>query len=69
MYWRLLGYVAVGLIILALSIGLGVKITQKAEGYKATTQNFYTSENHFLFPGCAYYRAPMHPTTVPNNKK
>lgn len=56
MYWKIIGYVLAGLLGLALIIGVGIKITQKAEGYKAETQTFYTFEPHYLF-GCARYEA------------
>lgn len=57
MYWKYIGYIGVGLLILALTVGVGIKMTQKAEGYKANEQNFYTFEPHFVLPGCAHYNA------------
>jgi hypothetical protein len=58
MYWRIIGYVGAALLILALTVGVGVKMTQKAEGYKANNdQNFYSFEPHFFIGGCARYDA------------
>lgn len=55
--WKIIGYAAVGALILALTVGIGVKMTQKAEGYKAQDdQNFYSFEPHITF-GCARYDA------------
>lgn len=49
--WKVIGYVGAGLVILALAIGLGVKLTQKTEGYKSNRdQSFYTVQPRF---GCA----------------
>jgi len=57
MYWKIIGYIGAILLILALTVGVGVKMTQKAEGYKANEQNFYTFEPHFFAGGCARYEA------------
>ena len=57
MYWKIIGYIGAGLLILALTVGVGIKLTQKAEGYKAEEQNFYSFEPHFFVGGCARYDA------------
>lgn len=69
MVWKIIGYVGAALIILALTIGIGVKMTQKAEGYKADEQNFYTFEPHFMFGGCARYDAIRKPDAKVEKKQ
>ncbi len=55
---KILGFIGAGLIILALTIGIGVKMTQKAEGYKAQDdQFFYSFDYHPFIGGCARYDA------------
>jgi hypothetical protein len=60
--YRILGIAAAGGIILALTIGVGVKLTQKAEGYKAQTQNFHTFEPHSFIGGCYSYALKPEPS-------
>jgi len=62
-YLKLMGYLGAGLLILALTIGVGVKLASKNEGYKAETQNFYSFDYHPLF-GCARYDALRKPDKV-----
>lgn len=57
MIWKIIAYIGAGLLILALCVGVAVKMVQKAEGYKAETQNFYSFEYHPLIGGCARYDA------------
>ena len=72
--WKIIGYIGVGLLIIALCVGLTIKITQKAEGYKADTQNFYSFEYHPFLGGCARYdafrqgNAPAQEKQVKNNQ-
>ena len=54
---KIIGYVGAGLLILVLIGGVGWKIVQKAEGYKADTQNFYSVDYHPLVGGCLRYDA------------
>ena len=64
MYWKIIGYVLAGLLGLALIVGVGIKITQKAEGYKANgDQYFYSFEPHWV--GCARYTAFGKPDVEP----
>jgi hypothetical protein len=57
MNWKIIGYIGAGLLILALTIGIGVKMTQKTEGYKGG--NFFTFEPHMgMIGGCANYNIP-----------
>jgi hypothetical protein len=64
---------AIGAILfcLALSIGFGVKLAQKAEGYKANDdQTFNSFEPHFFIGGCATYSVrPNANEPVKNIKK
>ena len=53
---RTIGIICAVILVLALSVGLGFKIMQKTEGYKADTQEFYSFEPHFFVGGCASYR-------------
>jgi hypothetical protein len=65
MYWKIIGIVGAILMILALTVGIGVKMTQKAEGYKANNdQNFYSFEPHFFVGGCARYDTFRKPDKV-----
>ena len=56
---KILAYIGAGLLILALTVGLGVKLTQKAEGYKASgNQYFQTNEFRPLIGfGCMHIPA------------
>lgn len=58
---KVIGYIGAGLLILALTVGIGIKLTQKAEGYRAQEQNFYSFEPHFFVGGCARYEATRKP--------
>lgn len=59
---KIIGYTVVVILGLALAIGVGVKLTQKAEGYKAQDdQFFYSFEPHFFIGGCARYDATRQP--------
>ena len=40
MSWKLIGYGAAILFCLAIAVGFGFKLTQKAEGYKATGDQY-----------------------------
>ena len=51
MNWKLIGYGAVILFCIAIAVGFGIKLTQKAEGYKATGDQYnMRAEPRF---GCA----------------
>lgn len=62
--YKIIGYVALGLLLLVLIGGIGWKLIGKTEGYRATEQNFYSFEPHFFVGGCARYDA----TRKPDNK-
>jgi hypothetical protein len=53
---KLVATIGAIILILALSVGVGVKMMQKSEGYKAESQTFYTFEPHIMF-GCSRYDA------------
>jgi hypothetical protein len=58
-YPKIILIIGAVLLFLALSVGVGVKLTQKTEGYKAQDdQTFYSFEPHFFIGGCATYRVP-----------
>lgn len=62
-YWKIVGYIGAILLILAITVGVGIKMTQKAEGYKANgDQYFYSFEPHWV--GCARYDAFRIPSEV-----
>jgi len=58
MYWKIIMYGFVGLLCLALVVGVGIKLVQKSEGYKANDdQVFYSFDYHPFLGGCARYDA------------
>ncbi len=61
--WKIIGYVAGGLLLLVLIFGIGWKIIGKTEGYRAEEQNFYSFDYHPLIGGCARYDSFKKPET------
>jgi hypothetical protein len=55
--YKIIGYIALGLLLLVLIGGIGWKLIGKTEGYRAEEQSFYSFEPHFFIGGCARYDA------------
>jgi hypothetical protein len=60
MNFKIIGYIAAILLILAVSVGIGWKLIQKSESQKAHEIVNYNYDFHPLFgiAGCARYMAP-----------
>lgn len=53
---KLVAYIVAFLFVLVIVGGVGYKLVQRSEGYKAEKQEFYSFEPHII-GGCAMYKA------------